>query len=214
MARMQTLGLADSTPRSEGRLKSLFWPSIQNAWDVDYLGQQGFWICVVVGAMSLVVALIHGQWITGLLVALFFFLSAIGVREKSVTAAAMVFVAYTLDFVVSIIMLMPGNPLIRAIFCLLLFSNLRATWIASRWRQEEDSDGAEQPMRFNDTWRDKLVDQLPPLVWPKLRIPYYVLAAVYLLLSIAGTGMLLARGRAISHQKTRLTQVLKVAPPN
>lgn len=38
---MQTLGLTDSAPRTEGRLKSLFWPSIQTGHDVDYLGTQG-----------------------------------------------------------------------------------------------------------------------------------------------------------------------------
>ena len=35
---MQTLGLAESTPRTENRIKSLLWPSIQTATDVDYLG--------------------------------------------------------------------------------------------------------------------------------------------------------------------------------
>ena len=41
---MQTLGLTDSAPRTEGRLKSLFWPSIKTGDDVDYLGTQGFWV--------------------------------------------------------------------------------------------------------------------------------------------------------------------------
>lgn len=40
---METLNLSDSTPRSESRLKSLFWPSIQNGADVDYLGTPGYW---------------------------------------------------------------------------------------------------------------------------------------------------------------------------
>jgi hypothetical protein len=39
---MQTLGLSDSTPRTESRLKSLFWPTIQTGSDVDYLGAQGY----------------------------------------------------------------------------------------------------------------------------------------------------------------------------
>jgi len=44
---MQTLGLSDSTIRSESRLKSLFWPSIQSGADVDYLAVQGFWVCTM-----------------------------------------------------------------------------------------------------------------------------------------------------------------------
>ncbi len=53
---MQTLGLGTSDSRSEGRLKSLFWPSVRSDVDVDYLTTQGFWICFVVAAMTLVVA--------------------------------------------------------------------------------------------------------------------------------------------------------------
>lgn len=50
---MQTLGLSDSTVRTEGRLKSLFWPSIQTGADVDYLAVQGFWVCTIVGSLGL-----------------------------------------------------------------------------------------------------------------------------------------------------------------
>ena len=39
---MQNLGLSDSTPKTESRLKSLFWPSISSDVDVDYLTTQGF----------------------------------------------------------------------------------------------------------------------------------------------------------------------------
>ena len=54
---MQTLGLSDSTPRTESRLKSLFWPTIKNQWDLDYVTNQGFWICVLVGSITFVVGL-------------------------------------------------------------------------------------------------------------------------------------------------------------
>ena len=37
--------------RSDGRLKSIFWPTVENAWDVNYLGQQGFWICVIIAVL-------------------------------------------------------------------------------------------------------------------------------------------------------------------
>src|SRR5437588_3345753 len=69
---MQTLGLSDSTTRSESRLKSLFWPSIQSGADVDYLAVQGFWVCTIVGVWSLVFLTLAGQPITGLLVLLVF----------------------------------------------------------------------------------------------------------------------------------------------
>jgi len=39
---MQSLNLSGESKKSDGPLKSLFWPTVDNAWDVDYLGQQGF----------------------------------------------------------------------------------------------------------------------------------------------------------------------------
>jgi GDP-D-mannose dehydratase len=41
-----------------------------------------------------------------------------------------------------------------------LLSNVRATFLAARWMPvTEDED---RPARFNETFRDKPVDQLPP----------------------------------------------------
>ncbi|MGA2276985.1 MAG: hypothetical protein ABSG00_05220, partial [Terracidiphilus sp.] len=54
---MQTLGLSGKNERSDGALKSIFWPTVQTAWDVDYLGQQGFWICFVIAVFQLITSL-------------------------------------------------------------------------------------------------------------------------------------------------------------
>jgi hypothetical protein len=99
---MQTLGLADSTTRSEGRLKSLFWPSIQSGTDVDYLAAQGFWVCTFVGVTSFIfLAFLGGQPITGLLVLLLFHLGGVGVREHNPFAAAVMLIFYVVDFAAS-----------------------------------------------------------------------------------------------------------------
>lgn len=50
---MQTLDLSGQSKKSDGPLKSLLWPTVENAWDVDYLGQQGFWICLFIAILSL-----------------------------------------------------------------------------------------------------------------------------------------------------------------
>jgi len=75
---MQTLGLSASTIRTESRLKSLFWPSIQSGADVDYLAVQGFWVCTFVGLLSLVFSTLAGQPISGLLIFLLFHLGGVG----------------------------------------------------------------------------------------------------------------------------------------
>lgn len=92
---MQTLGLSDSTVRTESRLKSLFWPSIQSGADVDYLAVQGFWVCTLVALMSLVSLAIFGrQPVTGVLVFLLFHLGGVGVREHNPFAAGVMLFYY------------------------------------------------------------------------------------------------------------------------
>src|SRR5436305_14429141 len=78
---MQTLGLSDSTTRSESRLRSLFWPSIQSGSDVDYLAVQGFWVCTMVGVISLATLCFEGLTITGILVFVIFLIVGAGVSE-------------------------------------------------------------------------------------------------------------------------------------
>jgi hypothetical protein len=165
-AGMETLGLSDSTPRTEGRLKSLFWPSVQTGADVDYLGSQGYWVCAIIAASSFVFLAAMGQPMIGLLLFLYYYLGGVGVRERSRYAAIAVFVFYAVDMVFS------GASVFKILFSALLLANVRATWIAGTWRPE--SDEAALPPRLNETLGDKFADQLPMWLWPKVRILYYV----------------------------------------
>ena len=176
---MQTLGLAESTPRSESRLKALFWPSIQNATDVDYLGTQGFWICALVATLTLAFLTITGHAITGVFTFLFYFLSGVGVREHSRYASALAFFLYATDTVLE-------PHIVRIVFTAILLSNVRATWIASRWKP--DSEEAVPSPRLNETWSDKLSDILPAWLWPKVRIAYYIYSLC--MLAIVGVGVI------------------------
>ena len=74
MQRMETLGLSDSTPRSEGRLKSLMWPSVQSGADVDYLGAQGCWVCTIIGVSAFLFAIAAGYTIGGILAFIYYYL--------------------------------------------------------------------------------------------------------------------------------------------
>lgn len=173
---METLGLSDAPQASEGRIKSLFWPSIRNGMDVDNLGTQGYWVCTCVAVLSLALLTMHGQAVSAIAIFLFYYLGGVGVRERSRYAAIVVFLMYLLDTLTA-----PG--ILRIIISALLLSNLRGTWIASRWTP--GSDEAILPSRLNETFTDKLVDQFPAWLWPKLRIDYYVGSSAFLLLVIA-----------------------------
>jgi hypothetical protein len=183
---MQTLGLSDSTPRTEGRLKSLFWPSIQSGADVDYLAVQGFWVCTIVGVVAFAFLVVQGQPINGFLVFLLFHLGGVGVREHNPFAAAMMLIYFVLDTLAS------GIGVVRIIIAALLLSNLRATRIAGNWKA--DSEEAALPPRFAETFADKFADKWPAFIWPKIKVVYYIFSMGYLAVVVAGLIIIKLRG--------------------
>lgn len=191
---MQTLGLSDSSTRSEGRLKSLFWPSIQNGTDVDYLAVQGFWVCTIVGLVSMVSIGVR-QPVSAVLVLLLFHLGGVGVREHNPFAAAVMLCYYVVDFMASIFFTAlnaPGIGVVKVIIIALLVSNVRATWIAGGWKP--DSEEAALPPRFKDTLFDKLADKWPAFIWPKVKVIYYIYSVGLLAIVVAGVIVLFLRG--------------------
>ena len=179
---METLNLSGSSTRTESRLKSLFWPEIENGSDVDYLGAQGYWVCTLVAVVSVVFLAVSGKPVTGVAILLFYYLGGVGVRERSRYAAVVVFAMYLLDTFIS-----PG--VVRILFAALLLSNLRATWIASGWKP--GSEESFLPPRLNEGWTDKFRDTFPAWLWPKTRIVYYIFSAGFLILAIFGVVMVL-----------------------
>jgi hypothetical protein len=189
---MQTLGLSDSIPRTEGRLKSLFWPSIDSGADVDYLGAQGYWVCTAVAFFSFVLLVAMHQPLTGILILLFYYIGGVGVRERSRFAAVSVFVTYAADMLLipADLLISPGS-IIRTLLMALLLSNVRATWIAAVWTP--DSEEGVLPPRLSATWSDKFVDRFPMWLWPKIRILYYVYAVGFFVLVDIGLAVTFAR---------------------
>ncbi len=181
---MQTLGISDSTPQSENRLKNIFWPSIRNGSDVDTLGSQGYWICAIVALYTFLGSAVTGHPIAGLFLFLFYYLGGVGVRQRNCYAAVVVLVMFVTTTVVS-----PG--ILNFFGCVLLLSILRATFIASFWEPQEAE--AEMPIRFSETWGDKFADKLPAWLWPKVRIAYYIFSIGFLALTTAGLVMIIFR---------------------
>ncbi|HEY1205782.1 MAG: hypothetical protein ABSH46_12320 [Bryobacteraceae bacterium] len=179
---MQTLGLSDSTPRSESRFKSLFWPTIRNDVDLDTVTTQGFWICFLVAVITLVWCILTRQVLVGVFDAVFFFLGGVGVRQRSRVAAVCVFGAYLVGGLVW------GFNVVRIIFLALLLANVRGIWLSYRW---ERSASEPPPPRLTQTLPDRLSDELPVFLWPKVRVLFYVLAALEL-----GGALLLLLARA------------------
>ncbi len=132
-----------------------------------------------------------------------------GVREHSFPAAVVVFATYVMN------QLAGGRiSLWSVVIAAVLLSNVRATYLASKWKQPA-SEGEDTPTRFNETFRDKLADQLPSKLWPVLKIPFFVAAALFLLILIWGsfTVMMQRRvGSSVDENSVPSTEV--VAPPD
>jgi hypothetical protein len=187
---MQTLGLSDSTPRTESRWRALLWPTIRNDGDFDYITRQGFWICCLVAAVTIGFGAFAGSIFGGAFEGVFFFLAGIGVRERSRVAAIAAFSAYLLSTLVAQRNTGGGFGFVRIVFLALLFANIRGNWLSARWTKEFQ-DGIV-PMRLKQTIGDKFADQLPTFLWPKARFVFYMLAG----LEIASLLFLLFRPNA------------------
>jgi hypothetical protein len=157
----------------------LFWPTIRNEGDLDYITRQGLWICSVVAALTAVTSTLAGSPIAGLFEGAFFFLAGLGVRERSRVAGIAAFSAYFLSALVLQRYTGNGFGVVRLIFLALLFANIRGNWLSARWGQDQDEMGQ---IRLNQTLGDKLSDQLPRFLWPKARYVFYVLAGLEIML--------------------------------
>jgi peptidoglycan/LPS O-acetylase OafA/YrhL len=131
-----------------------------------------------------------------------------GVREHSFAAALAVFATYTLNQVAA------GRlSILSVIIAAVLLSNVRATYLASKWTPAAEDEDA--PTRFNESLRDKLVDQLPSTLWPVLKIPFFIAASVVVFVLIAGsfTGIT-KRPPTSSIDENSVPSELVVAPPD
>lgn len=187
---MQTLDLSGESKKSDGRLKSLFWPSVENAWDVDYLGQQGFWLCLIIGIINFAVLALPAietplpavrlvNLILAVMLLFVYWVGGMGVRQASWSAALFIFALYVIDQLAAA--RVPG--ILSFLIAGVLLSNVRATILASNWKPASEDE--DRPTRFNETLRDQLVDQLPLRAWPILKYPFYFFATTLLLMLLA-----------------------------
>ncbi|HEX4155850.1 MAG TPA: hypothetical protein VHY48_09565 [Acidobacteriaceae bacterium] len=186
---MSILGLDGRPQRENNIFQRIFWPG-NHAGEADALGQQGFWVCLVVGLLSAAVALWTGHPLLALLTLAFYWLGGMGVREHSVTAAIIVALGYIASLAIVIIGgRFPG--LLDIAITAILIGNIRGTYVASSWQAKGDPEVF--PSRMNTTFFDWLVDQIPAKLWPKGRYVFFLVSAVYGVLLTLGTVALLHR---------------------
>ncbi len=159
---METLGLTPSR-KPDSIWRNLLWPTIRTEVDVDQMGRQGFWLCVILAAFTLVFDLIGGLYIPGIRDAAFYLLGGIGVRQRSRIAAVVIFSTYLLSAIAVFKLTRQLPGIIGVIFLALLFANVRGTFLSAKWRPDATEP---PPIRLTATFGDRIADQLPIHVWP------------------------------------------------
>ena len=183
---MGYLELDQTEIKEDNLFQRMFWPS-DHAGEADTLDKQGFWVCLGIAVLSCVELFVQGHAILAILTLLFYWLGGMGVREHSQPAAILVALAYLLGMVAAAFGGVPPGAL-GVIASLLLLANVRGTWIAAKLVAE---DGAEaMPDRRSETFGDRLVDQMPATIWPTMRIPFFTIEGLYLLLTVFGVVMI------------------------
>ena len=207
---MQTLGLSSKPQPTDNLFKRLFWPLIESQYDVDLLGQQGFWVCTIVAVVSLAIMVVLGRPIIRLFSALVFFLGGCGVRQRSVAAAAMVFALYLINWISGIVIGTVGNPLVPLVILMLLFANVRATVMSRHWMAQPTETGDQEfPERSIQTITDKFANSLPARLWPRSRYVFFPLAGVLLLLTVFGLVMIKRQAATVDED---ITTTVELAP--
>lgn len=127
---MQTLGLSDSTPKSEGRLRALFWPRMASEVDAATAAQNAMYAALAIGGLTVVAALAGLVARASILDALLLFVLALGIRQFSVTASILATCLYVVEFVSSILSGRVGSGIVIAVIATGLFiGGIRAAWL-------------------------------------------------------------------------------------
>ena len=117
---------------------------------------------------------ISGSILTGVFESICFFLSGIGIPERSRFAAISAFSAYLLSALVLQRYTGQGFGVVRLIFLALLLANIRGMLLLARWTKTD----VDSVPRLNITLGDKLSDSMPTFLWPKAKYILYVFATI------------------------------------
>jgi hypothetical protein len=212
MVGMQTLGLSSKPQPTDNLFKRLLWPAIESQYDVDLLGQQGFWVCTIIAVMSLVL-LVMGTPVIAVVTAIIFFLGGCGVRQRSIPASIFVSLLYLVNFVGGITLGSPGNPLIQTVVVMLLFANVRATVLSQRWITQPVGTGDQElPERLTESFTDRFSNVLPAKLWPVGRYVFFPMVVITLLLTIVGFVAMKKQAGTRKIPTTSTSQQIEISP--
>ncbi len=190
---MQNLGLSDSTPQTQGRLKSLAWPSIANEYDVEYLTRQGFSLCIMIALFNVLGVIVVGPF--ALVLVLYFYLAGVGIRVRSRFAAVSAFTVFFLGLIPEAYNIQPMF-FVKLLVLAVLGTNVRATFLAAQWAR---TNTEPPPLPVGGSFMDNFGDIWPLKIWPIGQYVFYVMTALIgVFLALAAIGLLLIRTKNLA----------------
>jgi signal peptidase I len=126
---MQTLGLADSTPKSEGRLRALLWPTINSEVAAATAAHNAMYATFAIAALSILIVLIQRVNASAFAEIVLFVILGFGIRQFSVTASILALILFIGNLIAS---LSRGQGVLGVIIADLLLGGVRAAWFMRR----------------------------------------------------------------------------------
>ena len=130
---------------SDSRLKAAFWPSVPDVESAQQIARQGFWVAVVVSAVTALFGIlalfgtsIAGIGATALIESAVFFGIGWGIRRMSRTAAVAAFLLFCANRILMWLDSQSAGGWLVALFVALAFLNaVRATFAYHRLRHQQ-----------------------------------------------------------------------------
>ena len=130
---MQSLGLSDSTPKTEGRFRALFWPTIDSDIAAETAVRNAMYATWGISAVTCLLILTGAVQAYGLIEVALFLALGIGIRQFSVAASALALLLYLADVGASLRQGQMGLGIVTVIVIGLFLSAFRASLFMYRW---------------------------------------------------------------------------------
>ena len=129
---MQVLGLSESTPKPQSRIKELFWPDLRAIPSTESACRSAAMACFVIAGLTALLAIFRDP--LALVDAVLFAIIGIGLRMMSRTAAVAGLALYIAEQIATITMAKRAPGILTILITAILISGVRASFAYHRMR--------------------------------------------------------------------------------
>lgn len=180
---VDTLGL---TPvrHEQSWFKRIFWPALDDEADWHDAARHGYYACIFVCVSTLVLIVLDGSLLGGLVDIIFYGMAGLGIRQLSRLAAVSAFFLFLVERAAGLVAGRVGAFGIAGLLvAVILLNAVRAVYAARELHPAGDVEIANPPVMASSGWAGR-IENLPPILWPKLRIAFrfYIAGVIAMML--------------------------------